>query len=264
MTRSIIIAGACIAIAVALYFGVFAFFRAEPVTLSSATIEMAPGEAGTANVYVQIINGEVPDVLIGASSAEAQTVEIVGTTGEGGLPIPADSNASLAGDGAHLMMSGIDGSLEEGRLVPIALEFERSGEVTTRAIVGPPADPHAMHRMMATMQSADTAMTAPGEPPPSLEMTVTPGEGGTWLVELTTEHFTFDDASDPPEHVPSHGHGHLYLNGLKLQRVYSENAEIGQLAPGTYIVSVSLNTNTHMPYTDDNGLVSAEATITVE
>ncbi len=281
MKKPVAIVVACACVVAGALAAAFLLGQEEQVSLSNARLELVPTQEGTALVYVSILNDGPPDRLVGASSTAASGARIMGAAGEGGLPIPAGSTPSLSGDGAHLMLEGVQMPLEEGSLVPFALEFERSGRVASKAAVAPPSDPHDMHRGtggqmmqhegmeetegMEDMATDSTAMmTEHGMPPPSIEMDVTPTDGGGWRVELMTENFTFDEEQDPPVHVPGHGHGHLYIDGLKIGRMYAPVAEFGRLPPGRYTVSVSLNTNTHLPYTNDDGVVSAETAIISE
>tara|TARA_R110002074_G_scaffold3594_5_gene18769 strand:+ start:5876 stop:6148 length:273 start_codon:yes stop_codon:yes gene_type:complete len=62
---------------------------------------------------------------------------------------------------------------------------------------------------------------------------------------LNTQNFTFIRAEDGAAHVPNQGHAHVYLNGLKLGRLYAETFELGALSPGKYKLSVALNSNDH-------------------
>lgn len=287
MKKPVAIAVACLCVVAGALAVVLLVGQNEKVSLSNARIELVPEREGLALIYVDILNSGPPDRLVGASSTAAKSAKIIGAASGGGLPIPAGSTPSLSGDGAHLMLEGVQNPLVEGSLVPFALEFERSGRVASKAATAPSADPHDMHRGMGgqMMQhdgldsmermedTADTGgrtdmatdsmmMTEPGVPPPSIEMAVTQAESEEWLVELTTENFIFDVEQNPPVHVPNHGHGHLYIDGLKIGRMYAPVAEIGRLPSGQYTVSVTLNSNTHQPYTDDNGQVRAEAVIT--
>ncbi|QGX99988.1 copper chaperone PCu(A)C [Roseovarius faecimaris] len=233
-----------------------------PVTLSNAKVQAESGAEGTAMATLKIEAGAAPDVLLSASSPEAEAVAIVSPTGATRLTIPAGSAPSLSSDGAFLRLSGVDGALEEGRLIPLTLEFARSGKMSVQARVGAEVDPHAMHRAMAAMAEAG------GDgPPPALSMVLEPAADGATRVRLTVENFTFDREAaevETPVHVPGRGHGHLYLDGLKLQRVYAPELTIGALPEGAYTVRVELNSNNHMPYRDEAGPVAAEAVLEVE
>ena len=292
--------------------------RPAPVTLTDAVASPVAGSPGVAHVFLRIGNGPFPDRLLSASSSEAEALSFAGLPERDAYAIPANGSPSLSADGVHLVATGIEGPLEEGRLIPISLEFERGGTAVTRARVGGPADPHAAHRMaagdgeeyrdlfaetIAHWMAAEGAgeyqdffakamevgrmMAGDGEEyqdlsaeameagrrmarrdwpeAPEFDISVSPGADGAWNVTLRTRRFTFDPPMDYPLDVPGHGHGHLYLDGVKLGRMYSETATIGTLPPGSYTVKVSLNTNNHRPYyTRDGKPVVAHASIEVE
>ena len=231
---------------------------ADPVGLSGVQAEPVLGEEGTVQVFLTMETGDFPDVLISAESPAAETVEIISPAGKSQLTIPARSTPSLSGDGAYLRLTGIEGEVSAGRLIPVTLTFLRSGDLSVRARVGENDDPHAKHRAMAAM--ADD----PDGPVPQMTLALEPAANGATLVRLEVENFTFDPGSDTPEHVPGHGHGHLYLDGLKLQRMYTSEALIGALPQGDYEVKVELNSNLHVPYRDTNGPVAATARLVVE
>lgn len=258
MRRPVIIAVLAILIVVAIL-----LWRAaspvEPVGLSNITAEPVMGEQGEVHVSLVIETGEVPDVLIGVSSPVAEVAELVSPLGKSQLALPARGTPALSTDGSYIRLSGVEGEISDGRLVPLTLIFLRSGEVTARARVAVNEDPHAMHRAMAAMEDAPSSGSAP-----VLDMSLEPAADGATLVRLTVENFIFAPDSESPEHVPGQGHGHLYLDGVKLQRMYGAEALIGALPAGAYEVRVDLNSNLHVPYQNADGPVSAVAMLVVE
>ncbi|WP_394690402.1 copper chaperone PCu(A)C [Hoeflea sp.] len=254
----IVIAG----IAIALTGGWFGE-QPEPVTLSSVTASAVPNQPGAAHVYLTIENGAQPNRLVSVSSPEAAEARFAGMAMAEPLGLPAGGKPSLSADGVFIELSGIEGELVEGRLIPISLKLDPAGDVTAMARVGKPLDPHAGHAMMAMGDMAKEPLQGAGNMPPALELSANVVDGGI-VVDLKTSNFTFDPDSATPVHVPGHGHGHLYLNGLKLQRVYSTHTEIGALPPGSYTLTISLNTNVHQAYMDENGPVAASAKITID
>ncbi|MEC8197159.1 MAG: hypothetical protein VX228_12815, partial [Pseudomonadota bacterium] len=68
------------------------------------------------------------------------------------------------------------------------------------------------------------------------------------------------DLVDGP-HVPGTGHGHIYINGLKLGRLYSPTTTIGNLPPGQHEIRVTLSTNDHRAYVVNDIPVTASATL---
>jgi copper(I)-binding protein len=257
MRRLTVLAICALAAAALVYVALSVWNQPQPVTLSNATAVPVPAEQGVLHVYMSLENGDQTNRLVSVSSPEAEAVI---ATGRGGpnVVLPAKSTPSLSSDGVYLKMTGVSGSLDEGRLVPIVLEFDVAGAATTRARIGAPADPHAAHRMAGGMAAQQS------DAPPELTMTVSATETGEWTVDLRTVNFTFVPEKDVPLHVPGEGHGHLYLNGLKLGRVYDTKVTIGALPKGRHEVEVTLNTNTHMPYMNADGPVSARQVINVD
>ena len=240
--------------------GYLAFFvrsmlnQPEPILLSAAKAVPVTGQPGVLHIFLTMENGAHPNRLLNVDSVEAEQAILVGAE-HGDIVLPAHSSPSFSNDGVYLELSGIEEPLEEGRLVPISLEFAPSGRVTTKALIGAPSDPHAM-QVLDGLQEND--------PVPEIAMAVPRNADGGWDVTLQTANFTFAPPAQNPAHVPGEGHGHLYLNGLKLQRVYTEKAHIGALPSGRHHVAVTLNTNLHQKYMSETGPVKALAIIEVE
>ena len=116
--------------------------------------------------YMTIANGGTEDdVLVGASSPAAERVEIHqtmamepspmpdasmepgATPGTGGmmgmapveeLPVPAGGEVELRPGSYHLMLIGLEDTLEAGETVEITLRFEKAGEIDVTAEVREP------------------------------------------------------------------------------------------------------------------------------
>ncbi|MDJ0824099.1 MAG: copper chaperone PCu(A)C [Rhodobacter sp.] len=221
--------------------------RTPEITVTDAVLSpMGSSYALTA----KIDNPGGPDRLIAAGSAEAERTMIAGTDRADVMAIPAGSTPSLAMDGAHGMFMGLPEDMAEGRLVPVTLVFENAGEIATRA------------RVAAVEMDHGEKLEA-GDEAPELEMSVT-ADGDGWAVSLEVSDFVFSrEAVDGP-HQPGVGHGHLYLNGLKLQRMYGTEARIGMLPTGSHEVRVVLNTNDHRAYARYGQPVAAVARIEVD
>lgn len=232
--------------------GAWLFIMQAPgITLRDATLEpMGDGFA----LALTIDNPGLPDRLIEVStSADAQLI-LAGALFSEGLAIPAGSTPGLAIDGAHGMLTDLEGSTAPGRLVPVTLRFANAGPASTRA------------RIIEGMGASHggTAYAVPkDEPAPAIALTVTADRDG-WALRVETRNFTFDEAAADGPHAPGHGHAHIYLDGLKLSRLYGPTYRIGALPPGTYTVRVALNTNDHRAYEVNGERVAATAEITVD
>ena len=107
----------------------------------------APGQE-TGGVFLTIRNrGGSGDRLIGGSSPAAQSVEIHSMTMDGAVTrmrrqpavnIPAGGSVELAPGGTHLMLVGLKAPLNQGKTIPVSLDFEKARrkrvEVRVRAI----------------------------------------------------------------------------------------------------------------------------------
>ncbi len=217
-------------------------------------------------VTMTIRNSGEPDRLISAHVEGAKMALVKGENAEP-LPIPARTTVSLAMDGAHVMLGGVPGVLKDGSLIPLTLIFENAGEVQTKAHFGKPGMKHGGmdHGAMNDEAEEDGAMAMMGmdyvvpenEPAPTLSIATTPHEGGGFTVSIETTNFRFSkDAADGP-HEAGVGHGHLYVGGVKLGRVYGKSANVPRLPSGEHIVRVTLNTNDHRTYVVGDAPVTA-------
>lgn len=226
------------------------FFSYDEVGVTVTDAELVPMGDGFM-LTAKIENTGGADRLTGVASDAAGSVMLMGS-GADGLAIPAESTPGLSGDGVHAMLSGIIGGNDEGRLVPVSFWFERAGKITTRARID-----------TADMDHGTSYSVPDGEAMPDVFITAKP-QGHGWKIEVITGGFTFSKEAVDGPHQPGVGHGHLYLNGLKLQRIYEPEVFIGALPTGTHQVRVTLNTNDHRAYNVGDALVTAVAEIVVK
>ncbi|MGB5901106.1 MAG: hypothetical protein WBG66_23145 [Geitlerinemataceae cyanobacterium] len=111
-----------------------------------------------------------------------------------------------------------------------------SHESHNEGMSGEHGSPHHGHGMMAIPD---------GQPVPSVKSIVHTDPMQGWNLELQVENFQF-----APEHLdqPStttEGHAHIYVNGIKIARLYGNWYHLPELPPGVNEVTVSLNTNGH-------------------
>lgn len=231
-----VVAGLCLAA------GAVLWWPRDPGIVPGDAV-LTPMGAGHA-LTVRLENGGGADRLLSVSAQDADNALLPGP-----LAIPAGATPSLALDGAHAMLDGLR-TPEPGRLVPVNLHFERSGEIAVRArVAGAAAMDHGAMREVG------------GEiPAPRLDLAVR-RDGDGWVVRIETGAFALtQDGVDGP-HRPGQGHAHLYLDGLKLQRMYTTEARIGALPPGSYRVRVTLNGNDHSALALNGAPLSAVARI---
>ena len=246
------------------------------VTITEATASPMHGTQGAVIVALKLKNEGPPQTIIAVRSPDAKQSKIHGVEGSENLAIPADTNAAFSKDGAHLILMGVDGELADGRLFTIKLELEPAGSVTTKARFSISASSgHGGHQMTVEnsehsqhsgMQKHPGMYAVPAEEPqPSIKVSVERVDGSAgWRVLSEVEDFQFNRELADGAHKPGNGHGHLYLNGLKLGRVYEPAVDFGWLPKGRHRVRVTLNTNNHQTYMVDGKPVSATTDIVID
>ena len=194
-------------------------------------------------VTFEIQNSGPAKTITGLRSASVGSVSIM-NPGYPDIPlvIPENSSGIFAMDGAHIMIAGADDGFAEGASIPITLSFIEVADVTTRVrIVG-----------------VDTGMTGMNhgtsngihlDPSPEITLMALNGPNAQGAdISLNVENFIFVRVADDAPHVANEGHAHIYLNGLKLGRLYDTMFTLGAIPTGTYDLLVGLNSNTHQPY----------------
>ena len=119
---------------------------ATALTVTDAWARATAAVDRPGGAYLVIRNGTgQADVLVGASSPAAASVEVHETTHESGgmmgmhavprLDVPAGASVALEPGGYHLMLMGLVKPLAVGETIDLTLRFERAGPVTVRAAV---------------------------------------------------------------------------------------------------------------------------------
>lgn len=228
------------------------------ILLSNLSAAPITGEHATLAVFLKLKNTGGADRLLSVHSRHA-SASLLSPTRSQGLAIPARSSPALAADGAHIRLQNLTGPLSDGRLIPLTLSFQHAGDITAKARL---SDPKTRGNATAygLFGLGDICRVEAGEPAPKISLSAQP-DGDGWQIQITAQEFSFSqDLLDGP-HVPGTGHGHLYLNGLKLQRLYAPTAQIGALPSGRHRLRVTLNTNDHRAYLVGDTPVTAEVEI---
>ena len=101
--------------------------------------------------------------------------------------------------------------------------------------------------MMAHSHSSTYEVEA--ENAPTVDFIVEEDSKSGWNIKILTSNFTFTPENVNKENVLGEGHAHLYVDGKKVARVYSEYFHYGGNFDGTKTFEVELNTNDHSVYT---------------
>jgi copper(I)-binding protein len=245
---------------------IWQFTRSDgTMSIASTSAMLVDGDGPRVFVYANFVNGGTPDILEGVSSAVAQSAFLHVRGDHETVAIPANSSPGLSSDGVYVVLEGLSGDLAEGRLIPVTFRFQQSGELSTQVRIQRPAEQAiAIELPEAQRDPADMPAT------PRIEISVTAQPDGTYAVLADTWNFVFENPggnfleSAYCGTGPHSGHGHLYLNGIKLQRMYEPTAIIGQLPPGEYEMVVELNSSLHRALENEQGAVIASQTIVVQ
>lgn len=219
---------------------------------------------GDAKVFLAIQNlGSETDYLIGAVSALEGSCGFHGPTlgqledGALAITVPAEGKTLLAAETAHIEITGLTEALQPGQIIPLTLIFQNAGEVPIKARVDELVAPDQMVLLSGLYEPAA------GEPVPVLGVQAVPAADGRVAITLLLENFELDKATVDLPHTPGRGHAHLYIDNVKIGRMYAPTLTTEPLAPGEHLISVALNTNDHRAYAQNGEPMTASVSVTI-
>ena len=107
----------------------------------------------------------------------------------------------------------------------------------------------------------------PELPIPSVMLEVTKDMMWWYNVHVMTDHFTFTpELATVNGPIANEWHAHLYVNDVKVARVYSEWLHISDdsFVVGENTVRITLNSNNHSDWTKDGEVIGDEVVVVVE
>ncbi len=119
-----------------------------------------------------------------------------------------------------------------------------------------------------SLASADGMMEpTPAKKGMSVKLKATEDPMGGYNLFAKTKKFTWAPEHVNAEHKKWEGHAHLFIDGVKITRMYGPYFYLGayylgSLAPGEHEVTVGLNTNEHSAYVHKGVPVEDSVTIT--
>ena len=131
------------------------------------------------------------------------------------------------------------------------------------------ADP-SHHQQTALMdaetkhQHGEMLVLKSNEQSPSIEISARPDGVSGWNLNIKTSNFRFAPENASRAHVTGEGHAHIYINDVKIARVYGSWFHIDQLKTGINKVTVTLNTNDHRQIAVDGKPLSVSMMIDAE
>ncbi len=119
------------------------------------------------------------------------------------------------------------------------------------------SESHGDHQHGAETQTVESSV------PIGVSITAEPDANGGIAVHIVPDGFRFaPELVDQPD-TPGAGHAHIYMDGVKLGRVFEHDHHIADVSPGDHEIRVSLNTNDHAELTIDGSGVEDIVTVTV-
>ena len=107
----------------------------------------------------------------------------------------------------------------------------------------------------ATSTSTKTNMAhsrldvAAGQPQPQITNLIASKDPKLgWNITIETNDFEFTPQNANQKHSPGQGHAHLYVDGIKVTRVYSNYYYLNGYNDGIHELTITLNTNDHKDY----------------
>ena len=99
---------------------------------------------------------------------------------------------------------------------------------------------------------------------PTLHTEIYADPVGGWNLNVKTSNFIFDAAAAGRDNVEGNGHAHVYVNGMKLGRIYGDWYHIASLPKGQHEISVSLYANDHRGLALGGAKITSTTKVTVE
>ena len=98
---------------------------------------------------------------------------------------------------------------------------------------------------------------------PTIDVTVHEGVSG-YNVSIETTNFTFTPENVDEAHVDNEGHAHIYVDGVKINRMYGEWYHLSSLGDsGEHIIRVELSTNDHKTYAFEGEKIDDTVVVTI-
>ncbi len=111
--------------------------------------------------------------------------------------------------------------------------------------------------------SHDSTTREAVEPYPSVSLRVVADPGGGWLINSVPTNFLLAPQRVSTSHIDGEGHMHLYIDGVKISRIYGEWHQMPPLAAGSHVVRVELSANDHAVMTRNGAVIDASITLDV-
>jgi len=98
--------------------------------------------------------------------------------------------------------------------------------------------------------------------PPTVKILVTEDAKSGYNIQLETENFEFTPQNINKENTAGQGHAHLYVDGVKISRLYGPNFHYDKNFEGSKTFKIVLNTNNHDTFTVNGEAIETSVVVT--
>ena len=164
---------------------------------------------------------------------------------------------------ANFHLHGYDHELDLSPNVTGSFSFtaDATGSFPITIHIGAESGGEGHHSMGAGVDHHELTMGTPIDMSVGVEATLDGTSAAN--LKITTEGFTFAPENVNGPHVDGEGHAHVYVDGVKINRVYGPWYHLGGLAPGERSIRITLNANSHEQYAKGDHPVEATTTLLV-
>lgn len=92
---------------------------------------------------------------------------------------------------------------------------------------------------------------------------VLPESADSYNLHVEIDNWTFTPEQTGEPTIANEGHAHVYVDGLKVGRMYGNWYHLGAMQPGEHRIVVTLNGNDHTEFLVDGELIGAETTVRI-
>ena len=118
------------------------------------------------------------------------------------------------------------------------------------------ANPYRDTPMDALMRDPSRIIDLDASNAPTLDLQVYALADGSYNLQLQTSNFVFTPQNIDMAPVIGEGHAHLYVDGVKLARLYGEWHHLPTLPPDAQVLTVSLYANNHQGFAVNGAIIS--------
>ena len=108
-----------------------------------------------------------------------------------------------------------------------------------------------------------TLMISEGQPVPDIDLMVYKDPINGWNLEVKLNNFALTPENVNQANQPNKGHAHLYVNGEKVSRIYSNWYHLPSLPSGSNEIRVALNSNSHQSLMYQGKMIEDTEIVTV-